>query len=153
MAESESDFSMTTDTQYLALTGELWGVYCEDWKKNVMKALRCIFFAATTEPKCYWKDYWSNNKIWLTHCPLGMPYGTIDIFITVCLLTHWGWVTHICLDNITIIGSDNGLSPGLHQAIIWTNAGILLIRPLVTNFSKILIGNQTFSFKKIHLKM
>ena len=68
-------------------------------------------------------------------------------------LTHWGRVTQICVDNITIIGSDNGLSPGRRQAIIWTNAGILLIRPLGTNFSEILIGNQTFSFKKIHLKM
>ena len=68
-------------------------------------------------------------------------------------LTHWGRVTHICVDNITIIGSDNGLSPGRRQAIIWTNAGILLIRPSGTNFSEILIGNQTFSFKKIHLKM
>ena len=68
-------------------------------------------------------------------------------------LTHWDRVTHICIDNITIIGSDNGLSPGRRQAIIWTNAGILLIRPLGTNFKEILIGNQTFSFKKIHLKM
>ena len=67
--------------------------------------------------------------------------------------THWDRVTHICVDNITIIGSDNGLSPGRRQAIIWTNAAILLIRPLGTNFSEILIGNQTFSFKKIHLKM
>ena len=50
-------------------------------------------------------------------------------------LTHWGWVTHICLGNLTIIGSDNGLSPGRRQAIIWTNAGILLIGPLGTNFS------------------
>ena len=25
--------------------------------------------------------------------------------------THWGRVTHICDDNLTIIGSDNGLSP------------------------------------------
>ena len=44
-------------------------------------------------------------------------------------LTHWGWVTHICVDNLTIIGSDNGLSPGRRQAIIRTNAGILLIEP------------------------
>ena len=62
-------------------------------------------------------------------------------------------MTHICVSKLTIIGSDNGLSPGRHQAIIWTNAGILLIRTLGTNFSKILIGIQTFSFKKIHLKM
>ena len=54
---------------------------------------------------------------------------------------------------MTIIGSDNGLSPGRRQAIIWTNAGILFIGPLETNFIEILIGIQTFSFKKMHLKM
>ena len=51
------------------------------------------------------------------------------------------------------IGSDNGLSPGRRQAIIWTNARILLIEPLGTNFSDILIETYAFSFKKIRLKM
>ena len=69
------------------------------------------------------------------------------------ILTHWGRVTHICVVKLTIIGSDNGLSPGRRQAIIWTNAGILLIGPLGTNFSEILIEIYTFSFKKMHLKM
>ena len=69
------------------------------------------------------------------------------------LLTHWGRVTHICVGNLTIIAPDNGLSPGRRQAIIWTNAGILFIGPWGTNFSEILIGIHTFSFKKIHLKM
>ena len=68
-------------------------------------------------------------------------------------LTHWGRVTHICVGNLTIIDPDNGLSPGRRQAIIWTNAGIVLIGPWRTNFSEILIGIQTFSFKKMHLKM
>ena len=68
-------------------------------------------------------------------------------------LTHWGRVMHICVGNLTITGSDNGLPPGRCQAIIWTSAGILLIGPLGTNFSEILIGIQTFSFKKMHLKM
>ena len=40
-------------------------------------------------------------------------------------LTHWGRVTHICVSGLSILGSDNGLSPGRRQAIIWTNAGIL----------------------------
>ena len=62
-------------------------------------------------------------------------------------------MTHICVSQLAIIGSDNGLSPGRRQAIIWTNAGILLIGPSGTNFSEILIGIQTFSFKKMHLKM
>ena len=35
-----------------------------------------------------------------------------------CELSHWGRVTHICVGNLTIIGSDNGLSPGRRQAII-----------------------------------
>ena len=53
------------------------------------------------------------------------------------VLTHWGRVTHICVGKLTIIGSNNGLSPGRRQAIIWTNDKILLIGPLGTNFSEI----------------
>ena len=64
-------------------------------------------------------------------------------------LTHWG---HICVSKLTIIGSDNGLSPDRRQANIWTNAGILLIGTLGTNFSVILSEIHTFSFKKMHLK-
>ena len=69
------------------------------------------------------------------------------------VLTHWGRVTHICIDNLTIIGSDNGLSPGRRQAITWTNVGIFLIGPIGTNFSEMSIEIHTFSFKKIHLNM
>ena len=43
---------------------------------------------------------------------------------------HWGRVTHIYVSKLTITVSDNGLSPDRHQAIIWSNAGILLIGPL-----------------------
>ena len=62
-------------------------------------------------------------------------------------------MTHICVGKVTIIGSDNGLAPGRRQAIIWTNAGILLIGPSGTNFGEILIGIKKNSFKKMHLKM
>ena len=68
-------------------------------------------------------------------------------------LTQWGQVTHICVCKLTIIDSDNGLSPGWCQVIIWASAGILLIEHLWTNFSEILIKIYTFSFKKMHLKM
>ena len=61
-------------------------------------------------------------------------------------------MTHICVGKRTIIGSDNGLSLGQRQAIIWANAGTLLIWPLGTNFSEILIEIYTFSLKKMHLK-
>ena len=68
-------------------------------------------------------------------------------------LTQWGRVTHICASKLSIIGSDNGLSPDRRQAIIWTNAGLLLIGPLGTNFSEILIELLVFSFKKMRLKV
>ena len=77
----------------------------------------------------------------------------------MALLTHWGRVTHIGVSKITIIGLDNGLapvtigsdnslSPGRRQAIILTNAAILLIRTLGANFSEILSEIHTLSFKK-----
>ena len=62
-------------------------------------------------------------------------------------------MTHLCVSKLTTIGSGNGLSPGRRQAIIWTNAGILLIGPIGTNFSEILIEIHTVSSKKIYLKI
>ena len=109
--------------------------------------------------------------MWTGHCP---PWQKISTTIAITLLsTHrmqkywhvskinsarkwvnsWGRETHICVGKLTIIGSDNGLSPGRRQAIIWNNAGILLIWPLGTNFNEILIKIHTFSINKMHLKM
>ena len=69
------------------------------------------------------------------------------------LLTHSGRMIGICVGYLTIIGSDNGLSPHRRQAIIWTNAGILLIGPLGTIFGEILSKILTFSFTQMHLKL
>ena len=63
-------------------------------------------------------------------------------------LTDWGRVAHICVGNLTITGSDNGLSHGRRQAIIWANAGILFIEPLGTVFSEIVIWIHIFSFQE-----
>ena len=52
-----------------------------------------------------------------------------------------------------IIGSDNGLVPIQHQAIIWTNDGSLLIGPLGTHFSEIWMKTEIFSYKKMNLKV
>ena len=62
-------------------------------------------------------------------------------------------MTHICVSDLNSIGSDNGLSPGRRQAIIRTNAVILLIRPLGTNFSEFLVEILIFLFKKMRLKV
>ena len=87
--------------------------------------------------------------------PMVISLPTLHIYVPLGLnaLTHWGRVTHICVGKLTNIGSDNGLSPGRRQAIIWTNAGILLIGTLGTNFSEFSIVIHTFSFNKMHLKM
>ena len=99
--------------------------------------------------KSFSGDHWSSDMTdVLIKVVSDLPRGPRQV-----LLTHWGWVTHTCVGKLTIIGSDNDLSPERRQAIIWTNAGILLFGPLETNFSEILIEIQTFSLKKIRLKM
>ena len=105
-------------------------------------------------PNVWWKVLivsWRLNVIQTLLC--SQKFCLNLLFCYNVELTHWGRVTHICAGNLTIIGSDNGLSPGRRQAITWTNVGILLIGPLGTKFSEMLIEIHTFSFKKIHLKM
>ena len=67
--------------------------------------------------------------------------------------THWGRVTHIYVSDLTIIGSDNGLSPERWQSIICTNAVLLSSGPLGTNFSQIVFKIHTSSVKKSHVKL
>ena len=105
----------------------------------------------------------SSRQNILEHCFHYQPCDTIFLNISRRHLftrklnifpdQKWGRVMHICASKLTIIGSDNGLLPGRHQAIIRTNSLILLIGTLRTNFREILIEIYTFSFKKIHLKM
>ena len=61
-------------------------------------------------------------------------------------------MTHKYVSKQTIIGSDNGLLPGQHQAIIWTSAGILLNGTLETKFSEILSKIYTFLLRKMHFE-
>ena len=62
------------------------------------------------------------------------------------------WHIYVLVTYATI-ASDNGSSPVRCQAIIWTNAGILLIGPFGMNLSEILSKIHTFSLKKMHLKI
>ena len=72
------------------------------------------------------------------------PWALIDGY-SKPRITHWGRVTHICVGKLTITGSDNGLSPWRRQAVIWTNAEILLIELLGTKLSEILFKIDAFS--------
>ena len=61
-------------------------------------------------------------------------------------LTHWGRVTHICVGNLIIIGSDNGLSPDRRQA---TLSESVLEYTLQWHFNR----NSYIFIKKMHFKM
>ena len=103
-----------------------------------------------------YKSFLSRKWIWkclLQDVVFFMPECVNHDFHIPQALTHWGRVTHICVSNFTIKGSDNGLSPGRCQAIIWTNAGTLLIRTLGTDSNEILSEIHAFLFKKMRMKM
>ena len=68
-------------------------------------------------------------------------------------LTHWGRIMPTCLTGLVIICSGNGLSHVWHQAIIWTNNDLLSFGPLGTKGHEIEIKIQTFSLKKMKLKI
>ena len=95
---------------------------------------------------------WPDPMKWIASYRVQADH-VLEVWAVILSLTHWGRVTHICVVTNTNIGSDNGLSPGQRQAIIWTNAGIVSIGPLATNFSEILIKILTFSFKKMRFKV
>ena len=108
---------------------------------GVSAKIHCVKVFCSFSKTCTW----ILHKSWLWYWMLGILIicgcGSCNPFAMCCKhdLTHWGRATHICVSKLTIIGSDNGLSPERRHAIIWTNAGILLIGPLGTNFSEILI--------------
>ena len=114
--------------------------YCE-LEPSVKFWLKFIYFHSRN---CIWKGLWQNG---------GHFVSTAMCWGAPARLIHWGRVMHIYVAKPTNIGSDNGLSPGRHQAIIWNNAGLLLIESLGTNFSEISVVIQTFSLKKTHLNM
>ena len=120
------------------------------WRRPGDKPLSEPMMVSLLMHICVTRPQWV-NMIQIT--PKRYNFDLLSVYLHLFALTHWGRVTHICVGKLNIIVSDSGLSPGRRQAIIWTNAGILLIGPLGTNFSEILIRTETFSCKKMHLKM
>ena len=126
---------------------DLYGLYGPRCLLSQKRPLTLISHSLSILQTIFCPSYHNGNNI------MKIIIDTILRCVFQSSLSHWGRVTHICVGNLTIIGSDNGLSPSRRQAIIWTNAGILLIGSLGTNFSETLIGIQTFSYKKMHLKV
>ena len=118
----------------------------------------CEFGFHVTEVWSLWSNSHESASIRVTDlCRAGdKQLPLIHIFVNRpqwVKLIYWRRGRHRCVNNLTIIGSDNGLSPGRRQALIWTNTGILLIWLLGTNPNETLIDFHTYSFTKMHLKM
>ena len=107
----------------------------------------------TMRNKIYSNLNWNTNMSFQGKAFKMLSANCLSFYFGLNVLSQWGRVTHICISKLTNIGSDNGLVPGRHQAITWTNAALLSIGPLWTNFSEIWIKIQKFSFLKMHLKM
>ena len=137
---------------------------CQDMALHVCWEVVCYlsytFFVFSGPLKCPWRinhyhyDFSSQLTATTSLWDCSTWYlGWMRSYFYYHGLTHWGRVMHIHVSKQTIIGSYNGLLLGWRQAIMWTNAGILLIGPLGTNFSEILIKIYIFSSKKINFKM
>ena len=114
------------------------------------------FFTMLQLPMCLWRQVWNSRRIFYeTIAYWGACYSLATsetIQPRPLKLIEVDWCIYASVKH-SILGSDNGLLPGRHQAIIWTNSGILLIRTLGINFIEILIEINTLSFTKMHLKM
>ena len=91
---------------------------------------------------CDWGFVIIFTFLWRYHAKAKQQWQTRAMNTHHPFLTYWGWVMHKYVSKLTITGSDNGLLPGRRWAIIWTNAGILLLELLGTNFSDILFWNS-----------
>ena len=127
-------------------------------------ASRCVLQLSLPSPLKPGGCWFANEDV-VGAAPTGAEWSTFYCLLKCCLyqrfdnsyynmwghlspLTLWGRVTHICVSNLPIIGSDHDLPPNRRQDIIWTNAGILLIGPLGTNFSEILMHSKVSSGKR-----
>ena len=130
----------------------VWGFF-----HNTFSCLNVMGNVPLDQIMISWSPYifrtWHNRASAMQCAEIMISFITETQMQNTSGLTHWGRVTHICVSDLTSIGSDNSLSPGRRQAIIRTNAGLLLIRPLGTNFSEFLVEILIFSFKKMCLKV
>ena len=111
-------------------------IFCFQWlyiryistNMNMVLSLLCLMRFGTGNIIHILQGYFTDTGtiMWSPQCQWSNPEGRVNLSHA---LTHWGWMTHICISKLTLIGSDNGLSTGRCQAIIWTNYGISLTGP------------------------
>ena len=122
--------TLSNNASYDCLSGKLW--YLQRIQSSPVMMWSNIM-------DCHIQHSGDKKHRNIGHTLNSYPSSFISKLLHACLagvtngqLTHWGRATHIWVGDLIITGSDNGLSPGWCQAIIWSNAGILLIGPLGT---------------------
>ena len=154
---------MEVHTCPLANVGKFWEESWPGLVKFCKEYVRDICFG-TSAPELYFPTMLCTKKIgiymkmYLNDIWRSLSKGCTFYLNNACLICRWYNYLHVvafcCSEDImqndqwdlsTIVGSDNGLSPGRHQAIIWTNAMILLIGPFgnLNRNSNIFIDENT----------
>ena len=102
VAESESDIKITAGTPYLALQGDLWGVYCEDLGENWPRYNRIALYVTNLGHPWYFNWHcitrldrriggYGDRRIvvgWCIHA-LGLAYKKTDVqFWRSCHYVH-----------------------------------------------------------------
>ena len=70
-AKHQSDFELTKDTPYLTLTGEIWGVYCENLEKigYIITASHCMWYNISNLGSIYAYHMWPALCYYIhSHC-------------------------------------------------------------------------------------
>ena len=131
---------------------------CSVWLRNylwfVKKGRNCLCLKKSGHPNFQLKYILYKKLSQMVLLIISIVCSSFQVILQCpkrVVLTHCSLEMHICVSKLTIIGSDNGLSHGRRQALIWTNTGILFIGTL-GNFSEILSEIHTFAFKNIRLK-
>ena len=91
VAESESDIIITTVTPYLALSGELWGIYCEDFGEN--------WPHYNSTPLYYVMIYWTMRwKHWTVFVYVFMNF-TVHHCLIFIFIYYFNSSIHFCMNK------------------------------------------------------
>ena len=100
--------------------------------------MKCLKFASFLSSKCTSKCRMRNYSHFVS--------------ASMCFLTHRGRVPHESIRNLSVAGSDNGLSH-VHCQNIPKSIVAYCKLSLESNFKEIVITVHAFTFKNIHLKV
>ena len=133
MAESVSDFRITTDIPYLAPTGELWGVFCEDFGENWPRYNGTALYISGHGDSLRICLTWTNADLTLKQLKMH-GYILITVAADALVLNHQG-INSYSTDKILIVIDQFHLETLLLKRTItfWKNNPI--VKGLIVNSS------------------